>query len=611
MTQKTKTIKSGPLFRAATFTRENIDKEARTVDLAFSSEEPVDRWFGQEILDHSMGAVRLGRLRNHGPVLVDHDRRDHVGVVESVTIDSDRKGRATVRFGNSARADEIFKDMTDGIRSKVSVGYRIHEMVLEKESDAGNTYRVTDWEPFEISIVSVPADDGVGVGRAESSEENDINIQYEERAMSDKDNKDQQRAGEPAPATPAAPAAASPVVDVRAEREQGAQVERERVSGILKLGRENGQEQLADRFIEQGRHLDDFRAVVETIKEQAPAVRTDEPVTKLGFSDKDTKRYSLLNAIRASMSGNWDKEAGFERECSQAIEDDLGKEARGFFVPYEVQQRVMNVTTGTDLIATDHLAGSFIDSLRARAVLGEAGATFLPGLQGNIDIPKKVGSASFQWLADDADVSDSDLSLGSVAMTPHTVAGSVPMSRRLLKQSAPSIEALVMSDLAVGAALAIDIAGLEGTGLADQPTGIVNQVGVNTQAVATAGQPTWAEIVGFESALDADEALMGALSYITTASVRGHCKTAVKDAGSGRFIYEDGQVNDYRMLKSGQLAVNRIIFGNFSDVLIGMWGVLDVMPDVAAKAASGGLVLRVFQDVDVAVRHAESFCINA
>lgn len=138
------------------------DDDARTVELSFSSEEPVARWEGLEILDHAPGSIRTERLQNGAPLLMDHNTRDQIGVVESVKFGSDRKGRAVVRFSRSTRADDIYRDVVDGIRVNVSVGYLIHETRKEGE----DSYRVTDWEPYEISIVSVPADATVGVGRA-------------------------------------------------------------------------------------------------------------------------------------------------------------------------------------------------------------------------------------------------------------------------------------------------------------------------------------------------------------------------------------------------------------------------------------------------------------
>ena len=143
------------LRRIAYFDRETVDFKNRTVSLAFSSEAPVDRWFGSEILDHSKKSVRLDRLKSTGPLLLNHDSREHIGTVESATIGKDRIGRAVVRFGQGPERDAILTDIEDGIRKCVSVGYRIHRMKLEESGDdETDVYRATDWEPYEVSLVS-------------------------------------------------------------------------------------------------------------------------------------------------------------------------------------------------------------------------------------------------------------------------------------------------------------------------------------------------------------------------------------------------------------------------------------------------------------------------
>ncbi|MCL4799018.1 MAG: phage major capsid protein [Burkholderiales bacterium] len=142
-----------------------IDEEARTVTLSISSEASYERWWGFEILDHGRGSIRDMRLEAGFPLLVGHDARDHVGVGERWEVTSDRKLQVTARFGRSARAEEIWRDVLDGIRTNASVGYLIHDLVLERQEEGVSTYRVIDWEPLEGSLVSVPADPSVGVGR--------------------------------------------------------------------------------------------------------------------------------------------------------------------------------------------------------------------------------------------------------------------------------------------------------------------------------------------------------------------------------------------------------------------------------------------------------------
>ncbi len=143
-----------------------IDEKARTAWLSIASEEPYERWWGVEVLDCKTGSIRDKRLRMGAPLLVGHDAADQVGVVESFEITSGRKLRILARFGKSQRAEEIWRDVLDGIRCNASVGYIIHDLILEKEEDGVATYRVTDWEPLEGSLVAVPADPTVGVARS-------------------------------------------------------------------------------------------------------------------------------------------------------------------------------------------------------------------------------------------------------------------------------------------------------------------------------------------------------------------------------------------------------------------------------------------------------------
>lgn len=570
--------------------REAINQETRTVELAFSSEYPVERYFGNEILDHAPESVSLGRLQDGGALLVDHDPTDHVGVVESVSIDADRKGRVTVRFGKSARAEEIYQDVIDGIRKHVSVGYRILEAKLESTGeDETDTYRITRWEPFEISLVSIPADPSVGIGRSEPVAKQ--KPKHEEKTMPEVNNT-------PAPA----------VINTDEARDQ----EVSRVRGISALARKYSiDDKAVNDAIEKGMSLGDFRELALDALDQRSVSQLAKPDTHLDLTAQEVKRYSMFKAIRAAAAGDW-KGAEFELECTRAIQDVLGKEARGFYVPYDIQTRDMTVggsNVGGDLKGTAHLAGSFIDNLRAQAVVGTLGAQFLTGLVGDLEIPRKNGSATFSWVAEDGSPTKSDIATGMLALAPKTVTGHVYMSRKLIKQSSPSVEAMVMADLQRGASLAIDKAALIGSGTGAEPRGISATAGVNAITLASAGNPTWAELVDFETQADVADALMGSLHYVTTAGVCGKMKVNKKDAGSGIFLLDGGMANGYSVSKSSQLDANRIIFGNFNDVIVALWGVLDIYP--AIKESTGGLDVYVYQDADVGLRHPASFSTNA
>ena len=590
-----------------------IDNEKRTVEISFSSEEPVMRWGESEILDHAPESVRLERARTNGPLLVDHDWSDQIGTIDEIRIDADRIGRAVVRFGNSARASEIFDDVVANIRKSISVGYRIYEVVKEEDANGNVTCRVTDWEVLEVSFVSVPADIVVGVGRSDDEQENDYElITFKEVRQMPKENEAANNEGQEikAPVVTDEQRKAA-VVGIENEARKREQV---RVDTIRKTaGIYKGNDDLADRAIADGTSVEDF---VDSLSDaELERAKTATPKTDLDLTADETQKFSVSRALMAVATQNW-KGAEFERECSDEISARLDAEPQGVFIPHDIQQRndrqrvaLTTGPTGAALVGTDHLAGSFIDNLRDESLLMRLGARYLTGLRGNVDIPRKLTNAAFGWVDEDADSTLSDVTFGTLAMSPKTVTGSVAISRRSLLQHNPDIDSLILADMARGMALAVDVAGFAGASGGQNPIGILNTTGVLTQAVATAGQPTWEEIVGFETAATAANALSEGSCFVTTAAVRGYLKTARKDAGSGLFLYEMGNTNGYMVdvKTDAGFPANQILFGDFSQFICGMWGVLDLMPDTATKVASGGLVIRAFQDMDFAVRHPTAF----
>lgn len=254
MTQKiaNKTFKAGALYRAATIG--SIDEENRTVELSFSSEQPVDRYFGQEILDHGKNSVVLDWLNSgRAPLLADHDPTIQIGVIQKGEIGKDRVGRAVVRFGKGAQADGYFQDVKDGIRGNISVSYRIHQMLLEEETDTGAVYRAMKWEPLEISLVSIPADQTVGIGRTEPGATWDIEIinqtPKEKRSM---ENTAIQPATAPAPVI---------TVDADRARADARDTEVKRIREIQALATRHHMADKGAEFIGNGKSVDDFHDI--------------------------------------------------------------------------------------------------------------------------------------------------------------------------------------------------------------------------------------------------------------------------------------------------------------------------------------------------------------
>lgn len=587
--------------------RAAINTEARTALLAFASESPYERYWGIEILDCTPTAMRQGRLRSGANLLCDHDTRDVIGVVESVEIGADRVARAVVRFGKSERAEEVWQDVIDGIRRNVSVGYVIHKALLTESVEGVETYRVTDWEPFEVSLVSVPADASVGVGRSAAP------ITTEQRS------------------TPAAPALAEStstgkpthakkdhtVSDIQAVAERNHPAEITKIAAAIPGGAE-----MAMRAIQAGQTVEQFQAEAIRSLSTKPL-----PTADIGLSAKETRAYSMMRAINALANPTdvgAQRAAAFERECSDAVCKVMGKASRGLFVPQEVQKRDLVVgtsTAGGHLVATDLLTGSFIDILRNAMVIDKMGTRFLTGLVGQVAIPKQTGAATAYWVAENGAPTESSQAFGQVTMTPKTVGAYTDISRRLLLQSSMDVESMVQTDLATVLGLAIQQAAINGSGASNQPSGLLTLVTPGVIGGTNGLAPTWANIIALETAVSVANADIGTLGYLTNSKVRGKLKGTEKFATTnGSPVFEAGNLplNGYmagitnavpsNLTKGTSSGVcSAILFGNFADLMIGMWGSLDLMVDPYSGSTAGTVRVVGLQDVDVAVRNVESF----
>lgn len=612
-----KSIKiSGPERRTFALDRAALNAEQRTVELAFSSEEPVDRWFGREVLDHAKKSADLARLNDGAPLLFNHDTDQHIGVVEKAWIDGDRIGRAVVRFGNSPAAQEKFQDVQDGILTKVSFAYLPKEMKLEKQAeDQPDTYRVTKWSAYEISMVTIPADNTVGVGRSIDTTEFEVPISgaednQEEKTM-DKDTVQTQ-----------APAASAPQVNVEAIKADARSAELARINEITAIGKRVNMASLAEEHIGKGTATDEFRKIV--LERMGTNLQPVQTTAEIGMSDKEVRKFSLLRAIHAAAEKNWSL-APFEKECSDAVAKRVGKAAQGFFFPTDVMQRDLVAGTnnaGGYTVATDLLAASFIELLRNKMVLRQAGATVLDGLVGNVAIPKQSGGATAYWVAENGAPTESQQTLAQVALTPKTVGAYTDISRRLLLQSSISVEAMVRNDIATVLAIALDLAGLHGSGTSNQPTGIAATSGIGSVAGGTNGlAPAWPHIVGLETEVAIDNADLGALAYITNAKVRGKLKQTQRVTTYGNdMIWEPNAngMNGYPAHVTNQVSstltkgsssgiCSAIFFGNWADLIIALWGGLDITVDPYTGSTAGTVRVVGLQDADIGVRNAESF----
>ena len=492
------------LFRSADLSRSDfIDEDKRTVRIALTSEQPVRRPFGWEILDHSQESIDtdfIGQARS--PLLLDHDMTKQIGIIEDFQLDeSSKRTLAQVRFGKSALADEIWQDVKDGIRNNVSVGYSITNMDKDREADEP-TYRVA-WQPLEASIVSIPADQSanVGVARSEPSELNpavetksandeveaadESNTQTNEvKQMSEIETKDVE----------------INVEDVRnsAVKETRATIARDN-DEILELGSRHNQSELARKAIREGISIEDFRGQLLNSLPSDKPLETQE----IGLTEKETRQFSILKAVRA-MANPADiraqEAAKFEFECSAAAKDQFNRTTPGLTLPVEVMNnwhaRDINTSDDSGGVGQRFLPGSFIDALRDASGVIAAGATLLRDLEDNVKIPKQTGVSTAAWIsAEGGAAAESELTMGSITMSPNTASMYTEVTNQMLQQSTLDIERIIRNDLAAGIAKLIDTGAMTGSGSSGQPTGIDNATGVNTQSFATAATPTFAEIV--------------------------------------------------------------------------------------------------------------------
>ena len=580
-------------FDAAEF---RAQEEDRTLEFSFSSELPVSRWFGEEVLSHAPESVNLSRLNDGAPVLFNHEPDRVIGVVERAWIDGEkRRGMARVRFSRNEFAQQIVGDINDGILRNVSVGYQIGEA-----ENRGEEVVATSWSPYELSVVTIPADPTIGIGRKLDT-------------------------GAPATATTPPPSPSPKMeettVNLDEVRALAMADERARVASITNLCREHSLDDKAQAFIERGASVPEAqseilaelakRAKQPATQHAAPAQRA-QPIASapdLHLSAADSKRYSITAGIRAALTGDWSSyEAGMVRELSTEVQKSMGRgpsAERAFFVPFNELTRATYVTsgasTGGNLVATDLLDQEFIEFLRNRSVMLAAGVRTMAGLVGNVAIPRRSGIASTYYLSTQTTaITQSESTFDQVTMSPKNLAALSKYSRQTLLQGTPGIEQLVRNDLVDGINVGIDLGILNGSGSSGQPTGIMGTSGIGSVAIGTnGGAITMEKLVDLETELTIDNVAVdrNSISYVTNARVMGNMKK-LRAGGStttdGPFLVNDSLVaigrggtpsvvNGYPVYVTNQVpntltkgtssgVCSAVVLGDFSQAMVGFWG---------------------------------------
>jgi HK97 family phage major capsid protein len=639
------------------------EKTDETLTFSFSSEQPVDRWFGREILVHEPGTMDLARLNDGAPWLWGHDPNKVLGVVEKAWLGDDRRLYSTVRWSpnTTERGTEEHRrrvDIEAGITKNVSFGYQIDDI-----EERGGDFYVTSWRALEVSSVSVPADQTVGLGRA-----------MDEPAAEPEPAADPT----PDPTRPAELVALSPEVlksavsealrnltvqtaertdspdpnpmtteiNVAEVQQDARRAERERVATIRGMCDQFQLSELAEKLINEDASIDAAREVV--MKELGMRKVSfegrvhDAGNAELGLSKREVKRYSFLRVAQylADPNPRTAEAAAFELDVARAAQAKHSRSANGVLIPWEVLgstraaetpgQVVGTFGDGGALVGTDRLDAQFIDLIRNRSAFLNSGLTMLSGLEGNVEIPKKLSSSQYYFVGENADVTNSKLTFGLVNMIPRTIGVRVPISRRMMIQSSPDVENLVRLDMAESVALGMDYTIGYGTGSNGQPLGITNTTGIGSVTLGggTAkafpvslggdGSTThncgdWGDYVDLETELAIDNLDAGSMFYVFNSVVRGALKQTLKvsgDAGAGYIFTDAGTVNGYPTVISNQMQINDVLSGNFADCVVGMWSGLDVVVDPYTQSTSGQVILTVHQDFDVAVRRPQSFALG-
>jgi len=589
------------IYRTIDLSRGAIDEQKRIVRIGVSSETPVERDFGLEVLGHNKEDIDMEFMASgRAPLLNNHKMDEQIGVVRSFYLDeAQRRTVALVEFGNSALAQEVFEDVRTGIKQNISVGYSINRMVRSKDGEGKEYYRAS-WTPMEASIVAVPADPSkfVGVGRSteKTLNTNKVTTMTEEVK-----------------------------VDVRQVSDSAKAEALANVGEIISLGKHHNQRDLADKAIERGVSVDQFKGeLLEAVRNDRPL---ETPAAVVDVAKSEQREYSLIRAIKAASSGDW-REAGYEREISDEIAHRSGKEARGFYVPANINwgqrdQTKSPTSAGGFLVGTDHLADQFIEALYGRLTVASLGARIMQGLKGDVAIPKLSASVTNSaFVAEGSAPSEGAATFAQVTMSPKTLAAYVDVSRRLMQQSDPSVEQVLRNDIINTFARRIDDAAIEG-GATNGPSGIIANGSTNVVAMGANGAAiTYAKVVEMMKAVEEDNAIINSSAFLTNPKVIAALRTTARQANGveGNFIMDANQsilgtnvasstVVPSDLTKGTGSNLSAMVYGDFSQIMIGFWSGVDVVVDQSSLSTSGGTRLAFFQDLDVALRYPESFSV--
>ncbi|MCK2649851.1 phage major capsid protein [Escherichia coli] len=633
-------------------------------EIAFSSEQPYQRQFWDEqnqemvvldeILVHTPEAVDLSRLNNNAPLLFNHNFDNHIGVVCNARIDADNVGRALVKFSkHGTLANDIRNKVIEGTMEKISVGYDIKEYHIDYTK---GQLIVTKWAPYELSFVTVPADDSVGLNRSlntitvnlgakrdmtkeqiEEIKEEQESAQVEETPVEEnkepkveetqerqvEENKEDENLedGKDAEHPESVDDDSSTVretEEVKEERE-AAPVEEEKTEEVAERSEEDEEE---IRAIARELNIDDEelkRALA--IKDMTPeafrtkALNNITNVQRNNEQIKDSKMektFDLNNVIRSLVDGAalGANEAEYSAMAAGAAMQ-RGRAARGgsVFVPAAAMRAASAGNTKADLTAiTDEklMTESYIEMLMPESVLGRLGVTVYSGLNSPTAIPKMTKSSvdAFGFVDENGAAPESKAEFANVKLSPKTFAGGNPISRQSLK-TVPGIATLITDHINKAVRIKLEQLILSDKANDRGPAGLVKQlVDANrvTKKAAFSYKDFLKEIAALTDAGVPAQAIKFAMSGATAAEL----ESTLKDNGVSGYIIENGKLAGYEVVTSGVIPADHIVLGDFSGITIGEWGGLELDMDLTTYRDRGAVVPRIFVDLDYVVAQPEA-----
>ncbi|MEC5498942.1 phage major capsid protein [Acinetobacter baumannii] len=340
---------------------------------------------------------------------------------------------------------------------------------------------------------------------------------------------------------------------------------------------------------------------LRSLERSAPADHVGDSHNK--DFEKLKRSVSVSNIIRSQMNNQG--LSGAELEYNQEAEKRSGRKAQGAFIPFDaLETRANTTTTASELVPTIQRPQDYIGALRASNIVRQMGVRTLTGLSGDVVIPKFGSGLSLGWVGEGEAVPESEMGFDAITLKPKHTGGKTEMSRQLIQQSSPDIESLVREDLSYLVAQNIDKAIIAGTGVKD-PLGILNTLGVLTGAIPD----TWQEVLALIQLIE-DQNITN-LKWLGTSATKTTLAGIEKSTGTGQYLYSGGQVGELPFNVSANMPANKLILGDFSQVLLGVWSEIDILVNPYAEPAysRGGVQVRAMATCDVAVRHPKAFLV--